>query len=298
MRVSVIIATYNRAQTIKRSIESVLVQEDLSELIVVDDGSTDDTKDVVTPITDSRIRYIQLDTNQGASAARNRGIAEAKGDYVMLWDSDDILYPNALSRVMQEFKRDPLLGIVSAPARVMIGEKELVFPRVPSGEVTFTDIACKKIPSNEKIRVARADIMKQVSYKSRHIDFLVNVELIERGEWYHIDEYLGEVFNDPGKASLTAARKKKNVTGSIERAPHLADFLARHKRELLNACAPRYADYCYGAAIGFLLAGDRIRARRYAWDAWRYHPMQLKHLAVLKLSFLPWGTWLARRLYR
>lgn len=87
--ISVILPSYNREATIKRAIESVLKQTFADiELIVVDDGSTDHTKDVVQSIEDSRIRYIYQD-NAGACVARNTGIKAAKGEFIAFQDSDD-----------------------------------------------------------------------------------------------------------------------------------------------------------------------------------------------------------------
>lgn len=88
--ISVIIPTYNRAHTIKRSVESILNQtySDL-ELIIVDDNSTDNTYDIVKSITDDRIKYIKLDENKGPSFARNTGIENSKGEYIAFQDSDD-----------------------------------------------------------------------------------------------------------------------------------------------------------------------------------------------------------------
>ena len=88
VRVSVIIPTYNYARFLPRAIESVLNQtcQDF-EIIVVDDGSTDNTKEVLMPFMD-RIRYIYQD-NKGISGARNRGIRESKGTYIAFLDSDD-----------------------------------------------------------------------------------------------------------------------------------------------------------------------------------------------------------------
>ena len=89
--VSVIIPTYNRADTIKRSIESVLSQsyQDF-EIIIIDDGSTDDTYRVVKEIRDTRICYIKGDKRMGANAARNIGVQRAKGEFIAFQDSDDI----------------------------------------------------------------------------------------------------------------------------------------------------------------------------------------------------------------
>ena len=99
--VSVIIPTYNRACTLEKSVRSVLAQtyEDL-ELIIVDDGSVDNTKSVVKNIDDKRIRYY-YQKNSGACAARNKGIDLAKGEYIAFQDSDDVWLPEKLSRQIQ-----------------------------------------------------------------------------------------------------------------------------------------------------------------------------------------------------
>jgi glycosyltransferase involved in cell wall biosynthesis len=95
--ISVIIPTHNRGQLIERAICSVLQQtyKDL-ELIIVDDGSTDNTREVVEKYTDDRIRYIACPRRGGAAAARNRGIAEARGEYIAFLDSDDEWLSNKL----------------------------------------------------------------------------------------------------------------------------------------------------------------------------------------------------------
>jgi len=91
-KVSVIIPTYNRAHLIGRAIQSVLNQtyQDF-ELIVVDDGSTDNTNEVIKEFSqkDKRILYIKHDKNKGGSAARNTGIKAARGEYIAFQDSDD-----------------------------------------------------------------------------------------------------------------------------------------------------------------------------------------------------------------
>lgn len=96
MKFTIIIPTYNRAAFLPNAIESVLAQTYTNwELIVVDDGSTDNTKDVVSQYSDSRIIYI-YQQNAERSAARNNGIAHTKGDYVCFLDSDNVMLPNRL----------------------------------------------------------------------------------------------------------------------------------------------------------------------------------------------------------
>lgn len=95
---SIIIPTYNRSDFVSFAIESVVSQTFQDwELIIVDDGSTDDTKDVVAGfLSDVRIRYI-WQANQERSVARNNGISLSKGEYICFLDSDDYYLPNHLS---------------------------------------------------------------------------------------------------------------------------------------------------------------------------------------------------------
>lgn len=104
-QLSVIIPTHNRAGTIERAIRSVLSQDvENLEVIVVDDASTDNTEQVIKALGDHRIRYIRHETNKGAPAARNTGIAAACGDLIAFQDSDDEWMPDKLAKQMQLFE--------------------------------------------------------------------------------------------------------------------------------------------------------------------------------------------------
>lgn len=106
-KVSVIIPTYNRAHFIAEAIQSVLDQTFTDfEIIVVDDGSTDNTKDVVDSFKDSRIKYI-YQANQWVAAARNNGINASSGEYITFLDSDDVLMENAFMQGAQVLDKHP-----------------------------------------------------------------------------------------------------------------------------------------------------------------------------------------------
>jgi len=113
-KVSVIIPTYNRAHLIKRAIQSVLNQTYQNfEIIVVDDGSTDNTEEIVRDFNNEKIRYIRYNENKGAAFARNTGINVARGEYIAFQDSDDEWFPHKLQRQMEVFKNaSPEVGVV------------------------------------------------------------------------------------------------------------------------------------------------------------------------------------------
>src|SRR5437762_473952 len=103
--VSVVIPAYNYAGFLPKAIESVLQQDYPEyELVVVDDGSTDNTADVTAAYAraSTRVRYVHQ-TNGGLSAARNTGIRHARFEYVSFLDADDELLPGFLRRAMETF---------------------------------------------------------------------------------------------------------------------------------------------------------------------------------------------------
>lgn len=113
MRFSVIIPVYNRAEIVGEAIRSVLDQsvEDF-EVIVVDDGSTDGTAEVVREQYGSEVRLLRQE-NKGPGAARNRGIEAARGDFVTFLDSDDVWFPWTLSVFDRAIRRNDQVSFVA-----------------------------------------------------------------------------------------------------------------------------------------------------------------------------------------
>ena len=111
---SVIIPTYNRADMVGSAVQSVLAQT-LSdwELIVVDDGSQDNTRDVIAQFKDSRIRYIYQD-NQKLPGARNTGIRASTGEYVAFLDSDDLFLPEKIQLQVKALDHNPEVGLIAS----------------------------------------------------------------------------------------------------------------------------------------------------------------------------------------
>jgi len=118
MKVSVVIPTFNRASLVVETLESALGQSfDDREIIVVDDGSTDDTRERLKPYRD-RISYIRQE-NKGVNAARNQGLAHASGEYIALLDSDDLWKPWLLDLFVGVLDRSPDVGFVYSDFSVL-----------------------------------------------------------------------------------------------------------------------------------------------------------------------------------
>ena len=111
--ISVILPVHNRADVLPRAIESVLAQELADfELIVVDDGSSDESASIAQSYGDSRIHLIRLEENRGGNVARNEGLRAAQAPLIAFLDSDDRYLPNKLGRVAAHFDEHPDLDLL------------------------------------------------------------------------------------------------------------------------------------------------------------------------------------------
>ena len=147
--ISVIIPSYNTSAYIREAIDSVLAQDcpDL-DLIVVDDGSTDGTVDVVRSYGE-RLRLL-TQRNEGAAAARNAGLAAASGEYIAFLDSDDVWLPGKLAAQIRHLEANPQVGIVYSRWKTWKPESDGTFPSALSvampGETVRTDEAPGVVP--------------------------------------------------------------------------------------------------------------------------------------------------------
>ena len=137
--VSAIIPAYNQGHYLGKAIQSVLDQTFADfEIIVVDDGSTDDTRAVARSFADPRVRYV-YQQNAGLSAARNTGIRYAEGSFLTFLDSDDLFLPEKLAILLAKFAAEPELGFCAGQA-ILIDENdhrigEIFDKRLPADSV-------------------------------------------------------------------------------------------------------------------------------------------------------------------
>lgn len=119
--VSVVIPTYNRADLIEKAVKSVINQTYKNlEIIIIDDGSTDNTKEALANIKDYRISYYYQENSGGPSKPKNSGIKKAKGDYIAFLDSDDFWLTEKIEKQMEiiDNSDEPNLSIVGSAALI------------------------------------------------------------------------------------------------------------------------------------------------------------------------------------
>jgi glycosyltransferase involved in cell wall biosynthesis len=162
--VSVVVPAYNYGRYLGEAIDSVLAQTHRHfELLVVDDGSSDNTREIVTAYADPRVRYV-WQQNQGLSAARNTGIREARFDFVAFLDADDLWRPDHLAEAMAEFaRRGPECALVASNSLRMDQHGTEMATRLPDWkgarriDVSEIVIRTRFMPSTAVVRRAAFD---------------------------------------------------------------------------------------------------------------------------------------------
>ena len=179
---SVVIPLYNKEKYIKKTLDSVLNQTYSNfEIIVVDDGSTDKSCEIIESIKDDRIHLIHK-KNGGVSSARNRGIQEAKGEFIAFLDADDEWLPNKLEKQYILHKKNPKL-IWSSSGYILINKNRKDKKNIFHQEGVLTD-AIDAIVDGLKIFTSTVIIKREVFKNSR---LLFNEKAItseDREVWY------------------------------------------------------------------------------------------------------------------
>ncbi len=297
-KVSVVIPTYNRAHTLDRAVKSILDQTFRDfELIIVDDGSTDNTIEVVSSVNDPRIRYIRHDSNRGANAARNTGIKAACAEFVAFQDSDDEWMPEKLEKQV---------GVLEATghevAAVYTG-----FLRLKGDEVTY-------IPGD--------DISKKEGYIHQQLlkgNFITTQTVLARRQCIvdcgMFDEEMPRLQDWDLWIRIARNYHFLYINESLVRAYHTQDSISKNMAAY-DAAIGRIIDKYRDDYLGYPNTACRILrfyalikinrdeialARKYLWESFFVKP-NIKSLVSLGTSLLGskvyltlWRTWLKWR---
>ena len=280
-----ILPTYNRAALIGRAIQSVLGQTYSDfELIIVDDGSTDNTAALVESFTDPRITYIAQPTNRGAAAARNVAIRSAKAPVIAFQDSDDEWRPDKLARQMALFDTlDQAVGVLYCAFWRITGDRKVYIPS-PAVKTRSGDIHAELLKGNfitgqtSLVRRKCFDVsgLFDETLTSRHDwDLWIRIS----GDWRFefMDEPLVTVYETPDSISVTQDVTLTGYKPIVQK--HYCAF-RRHRRVLAG-------HYLTIGVKADMLEADRFYERRKyllkAVAAWPFVSVKYHLLALLSL---------------
>lgn len=278
---SVVVPTYNRAESLPRAIESVLEQTcgDF-ELIIVDDASTDETPTVVEKFDDDRIRYHRFEESRGANAARNAGVDLAVGRYVSFLDSDDEMHPEYLERVVDtlDARGGSCAGVFTAFEIVNDGTP-VAISSATDGFVTYDEIRSDNVVGGFSCVTFRSSVFDEVGpldetlQSSQDYDFFIRV--LERGYSIRgIDEVLVVCHEGENRISDDVTRKLEGTRR----------FFEKHYDKLTDRGRSRLYYYC---AFGYAQADDFANARNCFGRAIRYQPTRWLAYVHFVASFHP-----------
>lgn len=291
--ISVIIPLYNKATSIAKALDSVLAQayQDF-EVVVVDDGSTDEGAAVVEQYTDERIRLIRQ-ANAGVSAARNKGIAEARGEYVAFLDADDEWMPEFLAEIValqQEFPE--CRAQVTSYVQCQNGEKRgIVLNRLPfegvHGVLTnYFEVSAHSHPPvwTSAVCIERALLQEiggfPLGIKSGE-DLLIWARIAVRTHWaYSLKAYA--VFNVEG---YSVNERPKRIPAEVD---VVGDELKRMWKEHPQVKGMKHyiANWHKMRSSIYMRLGMRKKSIKEAITSLRYNPLNYKVYAYIILSCL------------
>lgn len=283
--VSVIIPTYNRAYLVGRAIQSVLNQTYQGfEIIVVDDGSTDNTEEIIRNLNDPRIYYIRHEKNRGGSAARNTGIRAARGEYIAFLDSDDEWLPGMLSCQMQVILNAPRqIGVVYSAywSFNREGTVKVYWPR--------TGTVPEKNRFRENIYKQNFAITSSALIKREFLDiaggFDEKLPRLQDWElWMRLSEHCQFVFIDkPLVNKYSPINRIADDTIAYVKGMKL--ILQKH-RQYIAEKRPLLGTFLYEIGSKLCQVGSLKEGRAYLWRSLRIWPFQPKHWVALMASFL------------
>lgn len=272
VQVSVVIPTYNRAWCLQRSINSVLWQSFRDfELIVVDDGSTDGTTELLSKYKDTRLRIVRHEMNMGFAAALNTGISHAQSDVIAFQDSDDEWLPEKLETVIREMHRQPDdVGVVYHDRWRIDPDGQMSFwgavNRVnPEDGIIWPQSLDERghLAGTPCLLVRRACFEKVGGFDEtlkRFVDWEMNIRISRHYRFKHVPEPL-TICHMHG-TGITGSGEAAGISAVEHIVEKYFDELIKH-RELM-------AKRTYWIGSSYMRRGNGKRGRKFLWTCITY----------------------------
>lgn len=279
--ISVIIPTYNRANFLHQAIESVLAQTYKNwELIIVDDGSTDNTSELVRKFTDKRIIYLYQE-NRGASAARNKGIQKAKGEYIAFLDSDDAWLSRKIEKQLDIFKISRF-----NPGVVCAGVQYIDYNGTPQNQKKlpkyrgniFKQLLRKNIAGIGSTMLVKRECFEKCGLFDENLPSRVDLDILIRISRHFTVDYMPEV--------LTLERiHEERITADIEKQIEGRELLLEKIYPDLRKHRVLLAKYLYGTGELYLKENNQEKGREYVIRSLKTFPLLRSIVQLIRLTY-------------
>jgi len=285
--VSIIIATYNRANVLGRSVRSVLHQSYQNfEILIVDDKSTDNTQQIAEQFADERIRFLRHEANQGQSAAHNTGIHQAEGVYVAFLDSDDEWPPSMLEKCLRKFMQYEDLGVVYTwtGTRQLDGRLKVVNKFSISGWI-YKEALAQGYVSHSISMVIKRECFDKIGLWDDSFqvcqDDDICLRLAKEFRFGLVPEILAVIHLDE--------RMKSTVEELKDSAVGYARLFSKYESEIRRICGDEVmASHWIRCAKYFLLAEDKNMAHTFIKRAYELNPCRQYRVYPLFAEPLRW----------
>ncbi len=294
---SVLVSTYNRAGEVQRCIRSCSHQtfDDL-EIVVVDDGSTDRTAELLATIEEPRLRVVRHERNRGISAARATAVDHARGEWFVLLDSDWELVPHALARLRDVIDELPP-GVHIIRSRLQADDGSLQPGVMPSGITGYVErlqwleeLTVRRVSSDAGHCIHRSVFEATNFFEDRRgaMEGLWETNLARRERSLWLADILGKQHADAPNSHSRDADPARLIPRLLLEAPDdlwMAEtMLAEHGMELARLAPRTRRSLIERAATQAFLTGDRRRGIHHTWSAVRAGSRHIKLWMTLALG--------------
>jgi len=262
--VTVLLPTYNLGKYIKSAINSILNQTfNEFELLIIDDGSTDNTSDVVQSFKDSRIKYLYK-THTGLSDSMNYGLRKAKNDWIAVMEADDIALPSRLEKEIYYLNKNNNCSVVSCWYVVFRNKKIFYIVKTPNSHAQIIhQLALHSPICNQGVIYNRRDILGKGGYDINRREYDLWLRIKDGVNFYNLQEPL----------MLVRHRKDSLTHGSF----------AEHKRIVYLSQLPFYRS---GLDKEFRIDKKNEQIETKAWREWFYGNKRIARRIWLSSPYL------------
>jgi Glycosyl transferase family 2 len=292
---SIVVTTYDRAQIVQRCIDSCLAQSLADfEVVVVDDGSTDGTAEALGRYEDPRIRIVAHDRNQGINPSRHTGVVNARGEWIVVVDSDDELVPHALERLREIIENLPQ-GVKVVRSRLVRDDGSITPAFVPGepygyiGRIRWAESEGGQ-DAGRCLHRSVFDASPYISNRRGAMETLFELNLAESATSVCVEDVLGKVHDDAPNSWLRSASAEEFLPRLFDEAPDMlwmAETTLERHGEALRRNGPRqYRTILRVAGTQAFLLGQRRKGAEYVLRALRARKLDPMAWATLALGML------------